>query len=83
MSSTSEISEMWKDRRQAIKQEKEDRLKQADLTGWTKHTDYHYSRLVCSRRMDYWPSTGLVMYKGKRHNINSKFVRDKLATGAE
>lgn len=28
----------------------------ADDGGWTKHTEYHWSRLVCGSRLHYWPS---------------------------
>ena len=78
MSSTSDVAETYKAMREHKKSMKQIRLESADLSGWSKHTEYHYSRMVGNFKMDYWPSTGLVMFKGKRHNINSKFVREKL-----
>lgn len=32
---------------------------------WTKHTEYHYSKIVEGHRLDYWPSKKKWMYKGK------------------
>ena len=81
MSATSDIAELFNELKIERKAAKERRLANADLTGWFKHTDYHYSRLIDGKKMDYWPSTGLVMYKGTRHNIKSKFVQSKLNQG--
>jgi len=78
MSSTSDVAETYKAMNEAKKSAKQKRLESADLTGWTQHNCYHYYRIVNGHKMDYWPSTGLVMYKGKRHNIKSRFVREKL-----
>ena len=83
MSASSEIAEVFSELKQYRKDRKEQRLASADLAGWSMHTIYHYSRMVEGKKMDYWPSTGLVMYKGKRHNIKSKFVREKLETFGE
>ena len=32
---------------------------------WTKHTDYHWSRVVNGHRLDYWPSRKKFQFKGK------------------
>ena len=32
---------------------------------WTKHTDFHWSRLVAGQRLDYWPSRKKFQYQGK------------------
>lgn len=32
---------------------------------WTKHTDYHWSRMVNDHRLDYWPSRKKFQFKGK------------------
>lgn len=37
----------------------------ADDGGWTKHTPYHWSRVVNGNRLDYWPSRKKYQYKGK------------------
>ena len=36
-----------------------------DDGGWTKHTDYHWSRVVDGKRLDYWPSRKKYKWKGK------------------
>ena len=41
--------------------------KQEDDGGWTKHTEYHWSRLVNGDRLDYWPSRKKYQYHGKIH----------------
>ena len=42
---------------------------------WTKHTDYHWSRNLAGKRLDYWPSRKKFQYAGKvmRGNV-SKFI---------
>ena len=32
---------------------------------WTKHTEYHWSRMVNNERLDYWPSRKKFQYKGR------------------
>ncbi len=32
---------------------------------WTKHTEFHWSRTVCGKRLDYWPSRKKFQYNGK------------------
>lgn len=39
--------------------------KQRDDGGWTKHTEYHWSRMVDGQRLDYWPSRKKYRWKGK------------------
>ena len=39
--------------------------KSADDGGWTKHTEYHWSRIVDGHRLDYWPSRKKYRFKGK------------------
>lgn len=36
-----------------------------DDGGWTKHTDYHWSRIVAGHKLQYWPSRKKFQYKGK------------------
>lgn len=33
--------------------------------GWSIHTDYHWSRMVAGRRLDYWPSRKKYQYEGR------------------
>lgn len=37
----------------------------ADDGGWTKHTEYHWSRTVAGQRLDYWPSRKKFQYAGR------------------
>lgn len=36
-----------------------------DDGGWQKHTQYHWSRTVGDKRLDYWPSRKKWQYEGK------------------
>jgi hypothetical protein len=36
-----------------------------DDGGWTKHTDWHWSRMVDGHRLDYWPSRKKFQYQGR------------------
>jgi hypothetical protein len=36
-----------------------------DDGGWTKHTEFHWSRTVRGDRLDYWPSRKKFQYRGK------------------
>ena len=38
---------------------------QQDDGGWTKHTEFHWSRIVGGDRLDYWPSRKKYQYRGK------------------
>lgn len=46
----------------------------SDDGGWTKHTEYHWSRYVCGEKLDYWPSTGKFMYKRKVRVLGLKTI---------
>lgn len=37
----------------------------ADDGGWTKHTQWHWSRIVDGERLDYWPSRKKYQYRGE------------------
>lgn len=54
-------------------------LAKADTTGWTQHTEYHYSRIYNNNRIDWWPSSGKAQYKSKMiygHNKVNKLIKD-------
>lgn len=36
-----------------------------DDGGWTKHTNYHWSRIAHGKRLDYWPTRKKWQYDGK------------------
>jgi len=49
---------------------------QDDDGKWTKHTDYHWSRMLNERRLDYWPSRKKFQYLGKVHRGDIlKFIK--------
>lgn len=54
---------------QAMKQWRKERgernLAAADPTGWTVHTEYHWSRTLAGKRLDYWPSRNRFQYEGR------------------
>jgi len=60
------------------KQSKEKRLEKANPEGWSQHTIYHWYRYINGKKINYYPSTGLVIIGKKRHNINSKYMRNLL-----
>jgi len=37
----------------------------SDDGGWTKHTEFHWSRMVNGERLDYWPSRKKFQFRGK------------------
>ena len=40
-----------------------DEAEAADDGGWTKHTQWHWSRMVNGHRLDYWPSRKKYQYQ--------------------
>lgn len=54
---------------EAMKQAKRERgvrnLAAADPTGWTQHTEHHWSRTLDGKRLDYWPSRNKFQYEGR------------------
>ena len=50
-----------------------------DDGGWTKHTKYHWSRLLNGKRLDYWPSRKKWQYNGKvqRGNVQAFMATQK------
>lgn len=49
-----------------------------DDGGWTKHTQYHWSRTVGGKRLDYWPSRKKWQYEGKvQRGAVQAFIRSK------
>lgn len=73
MGDMGEIFRDMKERKKAIKQS---RHLSADSYGWKKHTEYHWFRYVDGNKLEYWPSTGLCMYQGRKCNIDSRFIKN-------
>lgn len=52
--------------------------KSEDDGGWTKHTDYHWSRTVAGQRLNYWPSRKKFQFgnnKPRRGDVMA-FIKD-------
>lgn len=59
-----DMGDAFRDMREFKKIEKEKRLAKADTTGWVKHTEWHYSRTVNGKLLNWWPSTCKAQYDG-------------------
>ncbi len=44
---------------------KQRNLEDASLDGWHLHTEWHWSRTLNGKHLDYWPSRNKFMYEGK------------------
>jgi len=47
------------------KERKARNLASASKEGWHLHTEYHWSRTLNGKRLDYWPSRNKFQYDGK------------------
>lgn len=70
-----DMGDVFRAMTEAKKERKQNRLETANDAGWEKHTPYHWYRLIKGEKLNYWPSTGACMYKGKRKHIKSKFIQ--------
>jgi hypothetical protein len=39
-------------------------LKKPDVAEWEKHTEWHWSRPLAGKRLDYWPTKSKFMWNG-------------------
>lgn len=55
----------------------------ADDGGWTKHTEFHWSRVVNGSLLDYWPSRKKFQYEGRvqRGDVMA-FIRSRMRATA-
>ena len=60
-----DVGEAFRARREYDKERRSRNLKNADSAGWTIHTEYHWSRELNGKRLDYWPSRNKFMYAGR------------------
>lgn len=60
-----DMGEYYRDMDKADKARKERNLTKANPEGWTQHTEYHWSRDLNGKRLDYWPSRNKFQYGGK------------------
>lgn len=49
--------------------------KTADDGGWTKHTEFHWSRMVAGHKLDYWPSRKKFQYRGDVYRFMERKVK--------
>ena len=47
------------------KDRKKINLESASKEGWNLHTEWHWSRTLNGKRLDYWPSKNKFQYDGK------------------
>ena len=51
---------------------------QQDDGGWVKHTEFHWSRTVAGKRLDYWPSRKKWQYDGRvQRGDVQRFIKNK------
>lgn len=80
----SELGEIFSAMHEQTRKHRAKKLEQADVDGWTRHTDYHFSRVFDGFRMDWWPSGGKAQYKGKmiyghtKVNARIKTLKEKV-----
>lgn len=60
-----DMAEDFKCLRQFNKERKKRNLETANKEGWTIHAEYHWSRMLNGKRLDYWPSRNKFQYDGK------------------
>ena len=60
-----DVGEYWKDQKEWDKNRREKNLAAADPSGFTKHTEYHWSMDLNGKRLDYWPSRNKFQYDGR------------------
>ena len=62
------------------KEQREKNLTNANDEGWNKHTEYHWSRTLNGKRLDYWPSKNKFQYEGRVMCGGIEgFIRNRLA----
>ena len=60
-----DMGDVFRDMREMNKKRKERNLENADKSGWTEHSEYHWSRNLNGKRLDYWPSRNKFQYEGR------------------
>jgi hypothetical protein len=63
-----------------------DMLAKANTDGWTRHTEWHFSRTFGGKRMEWWPSGGKAKYGNRmvygHRNVNDLIARIKAKESA-
>lgn len=63
----SEIGDDFKAMQEHYRKIRHDRVKHGAPPGWTEHSQWHWSRMLNGKRLDYWPSTQKFRYAGRTH----------------
>lgn len=78
----SDFGDDFNAQREQTKKHRAEMLAKADVSGWTKHTEWHYSRIFLGKRVDWWPSGGKAMIDGTRmiygHRKVNKLLKELL-----
>ncbi len=61
----SEVGEDYKALRELNAAKRRRNLENASREGWNLHTEYHWSRTINGKRLDYWPSKNKWQFNGK------------------
>lgn len=62
-----DMREVFDDMREHKKRRHKRNLESANDTGWTKHTEYHWTRMLNDARIDYWPTRNKWRFLGKTY----------------
>lgn len=75
----SDMGEVFRVMKEQDKERKQRNLAAADPTGWTKHTEHHWSRMVAGKKLNYWPSRNKFQYAGERVMVGDVvgFIRNQ------
>lgn len=60
---SSDMAEGFRIMREHHRARRQENLRNANPDGWTQHTEYHWSRKLNGKRLDYWPSRNKFMYQ--------------------
>jgi hypothetical protein len=61
----SDLGEDFKAMKDHYQKVRHERARTEDPTGWTQHTQWHWSRKLNGVRLDYWPSRQRFRYGGR------------------
>lgn len=74
-----DMGEVFNAQRKATKEHHAKMLARANTTGWTRHTEWHFSRTFDGKRMDWWPSAGKAQFDGRmiygHRKVNAKIAK--------
>lgn len=63
-----DVGDYWRDHREHVREKRAKNGKRGMpliMSGWTQHTEYHFSGVLDGKRIDYWPTRNKFMLDGK------------------